>query len=157
MGDEVMSPGYLTRAKFLAIAIAVGGFLPACLGGVAVAAYRGTVTAGDRAGYSFDGTENPQQRSPIAGATVAAYAGDSNMTCPQELTDAAGSNGLAQTGAHGEFDVSIYYTGGIGLEPTLLVCVTHPDYKPFRYSAVVGESSDPRKGQRFLNVRLEPK
>lgn len=129
-----------------------------CLGGVASARFKGSVAVGDVSQYSFDENANPSKRQPIADARLVFYAAESKTSCLEAAKRWPEPQPSSTTDSDGEFNIKRYYTGVIGGTRTkLLLCVSHPKYKPFEYEAIGGESSEPQHGEKFLNIQLERK
>lgn len=63
----------------------------------------------------------------------------------------------ARTNHASHYQVYTVYPGIIGSSAKRLLCVRHPDFEPYQYSAIDGESKDPRNGEEFLNIRLKPR
>jgi len=61
------------------------------------------------------------------------------------------------TDAEGRFGVSQIFGGMLGVNAHITLCVLHPDYETYVYSAIYEESPDPKHGQRLLHVVLRPK
>jgi hypothetical protein len=57
----------------------------------------------------------------------------------------------------GRFRVYQVFPGFIGSNVYISLCVLHPDYETYVYSAVYEGTSDPRYGERLLHVVLRPK
>jgi len=61
------------------------------------------------------------------------------------------------TDAEGRFGVSQIFGGMLGLNAYISLCVLHPDYETYVYSAIFEETPDPKHGQRLLHVVIPPK
>ncbi len=57
----------------------------------------------------------------------------------------------------GRFQVSQIFGGMLGSTEHIVLCVLHPDYDTYVYSAPYGETSDPQHGQKLLHVVLRRK
>ncbi len=128
-------------------ALVVAAAAAAACGGEAFVGYRGTVTAGDATGYSFDAGPEIGAR-PVAGAEVTlrlcagACSGDESVL--RTTTDAVGAWGTLDAVFGAGFD-----------DHEIQIEVTAPGYERFVYSTVYEDTDDPTGGDRYLNVRLE--
>ena len=135
----------------------VGSCCIGCIGGVASARYQGVAIVGTTTSYSFDERANPRAREPIADALVELYVVDPHVLCEESKVRNTAPLATAKTNDNGVFLVKSYYSGGIGTTDKLLICVSHPDFKPFYYETIIGKSTEPRHGEKFLNIQLERK
>jgi hypothetical protein len=128
--------------------------------GEATIAYKGTVTAADVAGHSFDDQPNPDARKPVEGARVTLYVTDSSENCsqrrsrePQQPPADATSKLTSHVGAF-EFS-SITFTGTSFVDEHVMICVEHRDFESYQYRVVYQSTKDPRYGEKFLNIKLK--
>jgi hypothetical protein len=147
----------VTRKAMVAVVVA---FLSvAC--GTGTASYRGTVTAAEVTGYSFDVGPNPNRAPAVPGAIVKLAAMKMDGNCaklwPEELpSGTASSHPQATADAGGKYEVVTFFPSYAGETGTFVVCVRRDGYEPFEYIAIEGKSKEPRHGEKFLNVRLKP-
>jgi hypothetical protein len=145
----------------LPLGLASVALLSGC--GATSALYRGTIIAADDHGHSFDVSENHGQNAAIQGAEVRLAATDPERTCEEIwLSDHPPGYGdhrpVATTDFAGHYQVYTVYSGMVGATSAArVVCVRHPDFEPYRYMAIDGQSKDPRNGEKFLNIRLKPR
>jgi hypothetical protein len=139
--------------------------LPATTGcaGDAATRYRGLVLARPAPGYgNVDDAADPQP--PIANARVAlrvAFAKDPEKYCASLADFTGGGAGgrpspdVVQTSADGSFEVVTYYGGlwPLPMPDRSYLCVSHPDYEPYAYSAQVHDPASD-KG-RMLKIYLK--
>ena len=128
--------------------------------GTGSATYRGTVTAAESAGYSFEVPPSTLSTQPVAGATVklaAMHPGDDCATLwPMQLpSGTARSHPQATTDANGRYEVVTYYPGFVGDRVAFVVCVRREGFEPFQYIAIEGKTKDPVYGEQPLDIRLK--
>jgi hypothetical protein len=129
-----------------------------CLGGVASVQLKGRITAGDKGHFSFDENISPSTLQPVANANLVFYAVKPETLCAEAAKRLPQPQSSITTDSEGKYEIERYYTGVVGgSHVKLLLCVSHPDFKPFYYETIVGKSTEPRHGEKFLNIQLEKK
>jgi hypothetical protein len=124
-----------------------------CLVGEGSVAYKGTVTAADVAGHSFDAQPNPAGRSPILGAKVELAVATGKKECSEMRAPTPG----ATTDATGTFGTRRQYAGFIFSNYWVSICFRRPGFEPYVYHALVcKECPEPMGAEKFMNVYLRP-
>jgi hypothetical protein len=115
----------------------------------------GSVGVGEFSRHEFAAA--PSVSQPLPGAHVRVrVAYDSSETCGTAEAAAnprAPSNDV--TGSDGQYDVELAF-GALVFSPDkhVLVCVDHPEYGSYEYRTIYERTTDPRWGEKFLNIYI---
>jgi hypothetical protein len=124
------------------------------------AKYKGAVVSAPQAGYSFVERLDTAGSAPVSGALVVLVTGSEKSDCSHVEAERKNAGhkpaNRAVTDPQGRYEVSMIFGGMLGVDTYLTVCVRHPEYQKFEYSTIFEKSREPRHGEKFLIIRLEP-
>ena len=104
--------------------------------------YRGTVAAGESAGWTFDETQSPGTNAPLPAVAIVMYALGDQVAEPK-------------SDAQGKFD-TFEVDVRDGITVPIRLTFEKAGYQRLEYVIDSKSTTDPRRGERFMNVVLQP-
>jgi hypothetical protein len=110
--------------------------------------YKGNVARGDTTTHAFNGSANPQDRAPIAGANVFV-----NLHTPEPNCSGKNPSDFTTTNVDGAFETKEIVFGGGG-DVKVQVCVVKEGFVSLDYRTVFPTTKDPVHAEKYMNVTL---